>query len=61
MNGRDGREGREEGDKEFAKMWEETSEVGEDDFLLYEEEAVERGVAGREWKDEFLKIHCGGE
>lgn len=50
-----------DGDAEFQKMWEETSDLGEDDFLLYEEEAVERKVCGREWREEFLKIHGGGE
>ncbi|CAG8983407.1 hypothetical protein HYALB_00000575 [Hymenoscyphus albidus] len=47
------------GDREFNKMWEETSDVGEDDFLLYEEEAVERGVCAGEWREEFLKMHGG--
>jgi CTD kinase subunit gamma len=41
-------------DAEFEKMWEETSEVGEDDFILYAEEAAERNEAAREWKEEFM-------
>ncbi|KAG9237138.1 CTD kinase subunit gamma CTK3-domain-containing protein [Amylocarpus encephaloides] len=39
-------------DAEFDKMWEETSELGEDDFLLYAEEAAERKEAAEEWAAE---------
>ncbi|EHL02363.1 putative CTD kinase subunit gamma [Glarea lozoyensis 74030] len=51
-------------DEEFAKMWEETSDVGEDDFILYAEEAAERREAAREWKEEFMgrvaaELECG--
>jgi CTD kinase subunit gamma len=41
-------------DEEFRKMWEETSDVGEDDFILYAEEAAERKEAARDWKEEFV-------
>ncbi|PQE19098.1 ctd kinase subunit gamma protein [Rutstroemia sp. NJR-2017a BBW] len=37
---------------EFEKLWEETSDLGEDDGILYEEEAMERKEAGREWREE---------
>ncbi|RDL37382.1 Uncharacterized protein BP5553_04815 [Venustampulla echinocandica] len=40
-------------DREFQKMWDETSEVGEDDFLLYEEEAAERDEAAKDWEEEY--------
>ena len=49
-------------DAEFAKLWDETSEIGEDDFILYEEEAEERKEAGKEWKDEHKsKATANGE
>jgi CTD kinase subunit gamma len=38
---------------EFGRLWEETSELGEDDFILYEEEAAERKEAAREWAEEY--------
>jgi CTD kinase subunit gamma len=41
-------------DAEFEDMWENTSELGEDDFDLYAEEAEERRKAAREWKEEFF-------
>jgi CTD kinase subunit gamma len=44
-------------DAEFDKMWEETSELGEDDYLLYEEEAEERKKAAIEWKEEYAAAH----
>jgi CTD kinase subunit gamma len=44
-------------DAEFDKMWEETSELGEDDYLLYEEEAEERKKAALEWKEEYYAAH----
>lgn len=40
-------------DEEFETLWEETSEFGEDDYILYEEEALERKEAAREWKEEY--------
>ena len=40
-------------EKEFEKLWEETSQLGEDDYILYEEEGDERKEAGREWKEEY--------
>ena len=40
-------------DAEFGKLWEETSDLGEDDFILYEEEAAERKEAAREWAEEY--------
>jgi CTD kinase subunit gamma len=48
--------------REFEKMWEETSQLGEDDYILYEEESEERKEAGREWKDEYrTKAMANGE
>jgi CTD kinase subunit gamma len=44
-------------DAEFDKMWEETSDLGEDDYLLYEEEAAERKNAALEWKEEYYTAH----
>jgi CTD kinase subunit gamma len=44
-------------DAEFDKMWEETSDLGEDDYLLYEEEAAERKNAALEWKEEYYNAH----
>jgi CTD kinase subunit gamma len=41
-------------DAEFEDMWENTSDLGEDDFDLYAEEAEERRKAAREWKEEFF-------
>ena len=40
-------------EKEFEKLWDETSQPGEDDYILYEEESQERMEAGKEWKDEY--------
>lgn len=34
-----------EDDEEFLKMWDEASDIGEDDYLLAEEEATERRQA----------------
>lgn len=31
-----------DGDEEFVRMWEEASDIGEDDYLVAEEDAVER-------------------
>ena len=36
----------EDGDGEFERLWEEASEIGEDDFLTAEEDAVERRLVG---------------
>lgn len=44
---------------EFDKLWEETSEVGEDDYILYDEEFQERGRGAEEWADDH-KIKSGG-
>lgn len=46
---------------EFDKLWEDTSDLGEDDFELYAEEAAERVKCGEEWKEEFAKMSCGTE
>jgi CTD kinase subunit gamma len=46
---------------EFEKMWEETSELGEDDFDLYEEEAEERAEAAKEWKESYRSRMSNGE
>jgi CTD kinase subunit gamma len=40
-------------DREFEKLWEETSDLGEDDYVVYQEEAQERKEAGKKWKDEY--------
>lgn len=37
----------EDGDGEFERLWDEASEIGEDDWGVAEEDAVERGVAGQ--------------
>ncbi|QSZ31401.1 hypothetical protein DSL72_000966 [Monilinia vaccinii-corymbosi] len=42
-------------DAEFDKLWNETSELGDDDMDLYEEEAMERKEAGREWREEQMQ------
>jgi CTD kinase subunit gamma len=47
-------------DAEFEKMWEETSDLGEDDFDLYAEEAEEREAAAREWAEEHKARTMGG-
>lgn len=48
-------------DAEFEKLWEETSELGEDDWDLYAEEAEERDRCAAEWKEEFYKKHPTAE
>ena len=48
---------KETADAEFDKLWEETSDLGEDDFILYEEEAQERKKAAMEWKEEYAAAH----
>ena len=35
----------EDGDQEFERMWEEASEIGEDDYIAAEEDALEREQA----------------
>ncbi|KAJ8071932.1 hypothetical protein OCU04_002236 [Sclerotinia nivalis] len=40
---------------EFDKLWDETSDLGDDDMDLYEEEAMERKEAGREWFNEQVQ------
>lgn len=44
-------------DAEFEKLWEETSDLGEDDFTLYEEEAQERKECAQEWREEYAAKH----
>jgi CTD kinase subunit gamma len=39
---------------EFGRVWEETGELGEDDFEMWKEEGEERGGAGKEWKEEYV-------
>lgn len=41
-----------ERDQEFEKLWEETSDLGEDDEDLYAEEAEERQRAADDWREE---------
>lgn len=48
-------------DDEFDKLWEETSDIGEDDFELYREEAEERQRCAKEWKETFKKMHSSQE
>lgn len=48
-------------DREFQKMWDETSDVGEDDYLLYEEEAAEREEAAKDWEEEYKNRVTGNE
>lgn len=40
-------------ESEFERVWNETSELGEDDFEMWREEAEERACAAREWKEEY--------
>lgn len=40
-------------DPEFDKLMDETSELGEDDYDLYAEEAEERKNAAHSWKEEY--------
>lgn len=42
-------------DAEFDQLWEETSELGEDDLELYREEDAERKKAGARWG-----VECAG-
>ncbi|KAH8805647.1 CTD kinase subunit gamma CTK3-domain-containing protein [Xylogone sp. PMI_703] len=39
-------------DAEFDKLWDETSDLGEDDYILYEEEAQERKNTAADWVEE---------
>jgi CTD kinase subunit gamma len=41
-------------DAEFDKLWEETSDIGDDDFDLNDEEVEENKAKGREWKEKYL-------
>lgn len=43
------------GEDEFDRLWEETSELGEDDYELYREEREERTKSAAEWRDEFAR------
>ncbi|KAL3419295.1 CTD kinase subunit gamma [Phlyctema vagabunda] len=44
-------------DDEFNKLWEETSDLGEDDFILMAEEAAERKVCAAEWKRDWERTY----
>ncbi|KAL5322226.1 hypothetical protein ACEPPN_010198 [Leptodophora sp. 'Broadleaf-Isolate-01'] len=46
---------------EFDKLWDETSDLGEDDLELYREEGEERSKAGEGWTEEFAKMHAPAE
>ncbi|KAH7348927.1 CTD kinase subunit gamma CTK3-domain-containing protein [Rhexocercosporidium sp. MPI-PUGE-AT-0058] len=46
---------------EFDKLWDETSDLGEDDLELYREEGEERGKASEGWSEEFAKMHAPAE
>ncbi|KUJ07211.1 uncharacterized protein LY89DRAFT_601797 [Mollisia scopiformis] len=48
-------------DDEFEKLWDETSDAGEDDFELYKEEAEERHRCAKQWKEDFKKMHSSHE
>lgn len=37
-----------DGDKEFEKLWDDASDIGEDDFIAAEEDAHERRIAAYE-------------
>lgn len=37
-----------DGDKEFEKLWDDASDIGEDDFIAAEEDAAERRTAAYE-------------
>ncbi len=39
-------------DAEFDKLWDETSDLGEDDYIFYEEETQERKTAAADWAEE---------
>lgn len=41
-------------DAEFEKLWEETSELGEDDWDLNQEEIAENEEKAQEWKEAYL-------
>jgi CTD kinase subunit gamma len=47
-------------ENEFERVWNETGDLGEDDFEMWKEEAEERTRAGREWKEEYLGRIGGG-
>ncbi|CZT03209.1 hypothetical protein WAI453_012526 [Rhynchosporium graminicola] len=46
---------------EFDKLWDETSDLGEDDLELFREEGDERGKAGEVWHEKFEKMHATSE
>lgn len=48
-------------DDELEKLWEETSDLGEDDFELYKEEAEERHRCAKTWREDFKKMHSSHE
>lgn len=41
--------------RETDILWENTSNIGEDDFLLYREEGDERALCGKNWEEDFLR------
>ncbi|RKF71780.1 CTD kinase subunit gamma [Golovinomyces cichoracearum] len=41
--------------KEADILWENTSSLGDDDYVLYNEEAEERILCGRNWEEESMK------
>lgn len=43
-------------DAEFEKLWEETSDLGDDDFELYREEEEERRRCGEAWMEKHEKL-----
>ncbi len=46
-------------DAEFQDLWENTSDVNDDDFEQYAEEARDRKACAKEWREEFYKKHSG--
>lgn len=47
-------------DAEFDKLWEETSELGEDDYEFFEEEYQQRKAAAVEHAEEYRKLQGMG-
>jgi len=45
-----------EHDPEFEKLWDETSELGEDDYDLFEEEFQERRKAAKINEEEYRSL-----
>lgn len=42
---------------EFEKLWDETSDLGEDDWILYQEEFDDRETCAEDWKESFRSKH----